>query len=689
MSSFDTSPVIAEVLRQIAQANANVVELRAQLGDFRTAASENHANIKVELENQRERKRAEDAGRLELKTRTKTLEESKRIADSGKRDAEKKLRAAESARDTATMRMERLDKEIGVLQEKMREDVERARTREEAGDEEERQAYVEMELKKKEIKVAEEVIAALNSRAKELEEKVAQEEERLKRAREAAELKKQDRSFYPLHVVSTVNDEDDMSVPWSPITSYTSQGLPMNQDPIVTRTISQDFQDRRDGFPQPLQGPRSKGSSSSGSSGSGAARDVSESPRPARLSLTGISNLREPSLRILSDPDPNGQILLRPRGFNFTGDLPTSLSSGQCRSTRFSPFADCDENELSPATEPYSASGTGRGLLSPGTSSLIPTSLISSLDGSSPALDSGSSGRASFLGDDDTILARNWRRLLPVETPANYFTASPTSLTCPSFDGIDQEDPFEVRPPPMPLRRRLTSELSHLQRATLTRTPSDPPVLPVGPIGSHALGSVDVGTGVIGNGADHATTAHRRWYSAYTHDAGTTKKGLNPEAKVFSFTKRSLPSLSSLGSSPVSSASGSASTASTAPPSSVTFEYATAPGPEMKPSAPLFSNLSMRAFAPSAAERSALGAWTKNNTSLERLPTLSEVTSIAPSIPSSPTHKHAAAVPAPSVPRSGVPPGLSLGWLHSWAGSRKPKIQFSPWEDGETESRSG
>ena len=59
-------------------------------------------------------------------------------------------------------------------------------------------------------------------------------------------------------------------------------------------------------FPHPIQAPKSKGSASS-HSGSSNARDPSVSPRPARQSLTSISNLGEPAHRILPDPDPNGQ----------------------------------------------------------------------------------------------------------------------------------------------------------------------------------------------------------------------------------------------------------------------------------------------------------------------------------------------------------------------------------------------
>ncbi len=58
------------------------------------------------------------------------------------------------------------------------------------GDAQEAETQETLERKRQEIKDAEEVVAALNMRAKELEEKIAQEEERLRRAKEQAELKK-------------------------------------------------------------------------------------------------------------------------------------------------------------------------------------------------------------------------------------------------------------------------------------------------------------------------------------------------------------------------------------------------------------------------------------------------------------------------------------------------------------------
>ncbi|KAJ2971842.1 hypothetical protein NUW54_g12405 [Trametes sanguinea] len=72
-------------------------------------------------------------------------------------------------------------------------------------------------------------------------------------------------------------------------------------------------------------------------------REPSVSPRPARLSLNGISNLREPSQRVISEPESNSQVVVRPPAFSlFNGDVPSALSN-RTTSTRFSPFSDTDE----------------------------------------------------------------------------------------------------------------------------------------------------------------------------------------------------------------------------------------------------------------------------------------------------------------------------------------------------------
>lgn len=135
------------------------------------------------------------------------------------------------------------------------------------------------------------------------------------------------------------------------------------------------------------------------------------------------------------------------------------------------------------------------------------------------------------------------------------------------------------------------------------------------------------------------------------------RSSLNPDAKVFRLTR------------PPSAKTGSADT-STTPASSYDALNPTGLASCITSSTP--SSL-LRAFAPSRAEREALqrALGGSANTSLERLPSLSDVGSI----PSSPAHTQAEAQ------------GRSIGekdcalpaWLQSLPLIRKPN--FSPWED--------
>ena len=647
---FDQSPVISEILRQITSSKSTVYDLRTQLADFRAQAAESHAGIQTDLDKHRERKRTEDAARQELKAKTKTLEDSKRSAESHKRDAEKRLRAAETARNSASQRIERLDKEIEALKGRMVEDEEAIVCCKTDADETEKTIVEELERKRKEIKVAEDVVAALNSRTKELEEKIAAEEERLSRAKEQAELKKQDRAFYPLHVVNAQETADPAV--WSPIVSSTRPSVDIHEQ------INTDGTTQIEVFPT-VSVSQDRRSSTSGDS-------QTFSPRPRHLSLGGISNFREPQSVTIQDLH-RPQIILRPAGLQ--DDLPTTMSS-QSQQSRFSPFTD----ELEVVADPHAGMG-----ISPRSTSLIPTSLIKSMEVGGVTEDLA----RSFQSDSDAVLDRDWRKMHPFPTPVEspgIFNSSPTSLTCPSFDGVDQEDPFEIRPPPLPIRHRLISDGANTERTFLNaRTSSEPK-----PLVRSRTRESDTSDKAVG---------HRRWFS--NPREAKDKKGLNPEAKVFQF-KKTFPMFGGNNSNTKNSPYEGLVSEPTSFASSLSVP-SIFPAPSSSDTDSIFSTLSMRAFAPSPAEREALarGVGSSTNASLERLPTLSDV--VIGSMPSSPNHVHAIAAAQhqhspPHVLAEAAAPGtrslLSPGfaWLHALPRMKKPK--FSPWDD-ENDAESG
>ncbi|KAJ6475300.1 hypothetical protein C8R47DRAFT_1142979 [Mycena vitilis] len=592
---FDQSPRIAEVLHQISLSKSSVLDLRTQLADFQVSASASHASLQGEVDSFRDRKRQEDASRSELKSRTKTLDDSKRAAESIKRDAEKRLKAAQNAREDASQRMDFLDKEISALQGRITDDKSSVSQTHEIS-RPEQEISEALEQRRQEIKDAEDVVAALNLRARELEDKLSSEKERLKLARERAELRKQDRSFQP-HNASPG--------PWS----------------ILSRNVYE-----------------SNSSNTSSAEASGVARLRSSSdphaalptsptsPRPAKLALGSISNFNNGSaLGNLVNPAP------RSNGYSIFDDV--FLNQPSLVSGNFSPFGESESRTQIPPA-----------LMSPTSQSLIPSGLISSLDSSD-----GSS--RSFQSDSDAFMDKEWmeaslQRARSQQLPASDsqsspsfgpITVSPTSLHGPSPNDYER-DPFEVRvltsPPARECEHRMPSESSmDMQRVLLVhRAHSDP--MSVKEEDPAPLAVLD-------------KAVSRRWFPT-----NKPRKGLNPDAKEFSLPKKAVTAVS--------------------PRQTYDALNPNGMGSNMMPPASANNSL-LRAFAPSPAEREALhrALGGSTNTSLERLPSLSDMGSI----PSSPAHVHA--VPAQrAIDSKGLP-----SWISALPRIRKPN--FSPWDDEE------
>ncbi|KAJ7287605.1 hypothetical protein C8J57DRAFT_1284402 [Mycena rebaudengoi] len=588
---FDQSPRIAEVLHQISLSKTSVLDLRNQLLDFQSGASVSHASLQGEVDTYRDRKRQEDSSRAELKSRTKTLDDSKRAAESIKRDAEKRLKSAQSARDDAGQRMEHLDKEITSLRQRLADDQSSVLHSQEVSQPEQEIAEA-LEHKRQEIKVAEDVIAALNLRARELEERLSGERDRLKLVRERAELKKQDRSFHPQHTTG---------VPWS-VTHRSFYDSSASGVPTELSNTDQG-RTRRSSDPHALL----------------------TSPRPAKLALGGISNFSNGSaLNSIVNPPP------RSNGYSIFNEVFLNQPS-QHVSGNFMPFSDA------PA------------LMSPTTSqSLIPSSLISSLDSSD-----GSS--RSFQSDNDAFMDKEWREARPQRNRSlqvsdtqsssspsfGPVTMSPVSLHGPSVE--HERDPFEVRvlTSPQATPHMQSENPMDTQRVSLYRTHSDPT----------SAKDEDIALPRLGDKA-----VSRRWFASTKEKP---KKGLNPDAKVFSLPRKTTRSTT-------------ATSYDALNPNGL--------GSSIMSSQASTNDSLLRAFAPSPAEREALhrALGGSTNTSLERLPSLSDMGSI----PSSPAHIHAHAV-APIGQRA-VDGNVLPSWLSALPRIRKPN--FSPWDDEEPSS---
>ncbi|KAG2342452.1 hypothetical protein BDR05DRAFT_934763 [Suillus weaverae] len=584
--SIDDSPMIAEVLRQITAQQASVAELDTQISEAQATATASHDALEVELAELRIRKRDEDQRKAEGKARTKMLEDARRSAEAGRRDAEKKLKAARGVKEGAARRIEELENEIGRLKDQIETD--RATLLEEAEIADASLAQEleqELEAKKKEVRVAEDVVAALSTRAKELEAKITEARERLEAARERTEVLKHEPLFIPMQVLSSGH----ASTQYGHTNGHgnaTDYDMGQADVPSWSSTFSP--------FDEPLDIHSSPGSSERAQSGLDSG-EFSRSPRPPRLSLGSLSNFSP-------NASETGGVSRCSKGYAIFDDDIASLAqpsqSGQIAHGHFSSHTNLT---FSPFDVQIPSSA------------FIPSSLISVLD--SPSGDWRGIGRAG-----------------------NTLSASPVSLTGPSpTQEVNVEyDPFEVRHHTQAMYDKMS--MPH-------RTNSDPSVV-------RALDNTLVNDAAT-IGLD---SGPRRWFSTSAKDK--QRKGLNPDAKVFRLPRRQVPATSE--------------STSAAP---------TACYDALNPNGLMTSNSStpsalLRAFAPSRAEREvlqrALGGST--NTSLERLPSLSDVGSI----PSSPVHAKAEAQLMPAFGGKGA---VLPAWLQSLPLIRKPN--FSPWEDEE------
>ncbi|KAL1741495.1 hypothetical protein HDZ31DRAFT_45324 [Schizophyllum fasciatum] len=554
---FDHSPNILQVLQQIADTKSTVHDLRTQLSDFESNSSYQRVAHQSEIDALREKKRQEDATKQELKTRTKALDDSKRVAEGHKRDAEKKLKATQNARDDASRRITHLDQEIAKLQQQL--------TDEQAATPETPEPPAELketlDRRRHEVSVAEDVVAALNTRAKELEEKLAEGRAKLKTTLDRVGTK-QTRKFPTTDSVGRNS-------------SRTSLHEPSLSEPSDRADLLPAFEHE--------------------------AASTKPSPRPMHLSLGSLSNFSATS-------QPSALDQLRQQFSPFDDGLSPS------QPIKFSPF------DSDPVGLPSSRH------LSP-THSLIPSGLISSIDNTDHF-------SRSFQSENDVILDRAWRN-----RSHERLSSSPISLRTDSVSeaGTESFDPFKVRLPSGPDRDRSQLDAPIGASLSLQRTPSDP---------ASFISSSEKADSFVGS--DKSSSAFMRALSR----GDKAKKGLNPDAKAFSFPAKAVASLL-----PPRRAPGHA-----AKPS---FDALNPNGLGSTPFAPSSdSEQLIRAFAPSAEERQALqrvlGGST--NTSLERLPSLSDVSP-----------------PSTSGFRRMLP-----SWMQSsLAAAPAPKPKFSPWGDEE------
>ena len=163
-----------------------ILEVQTQLDQVRLASETAKKQLQSQLEELRSRKRDEDAARLDVKGRMKTLDESKRHAEGTKREAERRLKVANGLRDAIESRIEAKAQEVRNL--RAREEAHRIKVSESAKRKTARTEEIRLEIQRKgeEGGVAEEALYQLQSKLETLHERLLEEEANLEAARELA-----------------------------------------------------------------------------------------------------------------------------------------------------------------------------------------------------------------------------------------------------------------------------------------------------------------------------------------------------------------------------------------------------------------------------------------------------------------------------------------------------------------------
>lgn len=587
--------MIVDLLNRISATRAGVQDLRSQIADFDTHSSHQRETLNRELEAQRERKRQEELTRSDLKSRTKSLEDSKRSAEGAKRDAERKLKSAETRRDEVARKITHLRNEIVKSRSKLGDDrewVEHVRSGSNLSGDPGNGGRVclekELQKRKDEIKVVEDVIAALTIQAKELEDKVMEGKAMLEKARQnkLSQGLERDHNSVAANLPTNHPDQEE-NLSWPP-----AQPSPTSSPPALEQLSESD---------------------------PWTAQDRHSSPESMTLSV-GLPTSRPLVVDDIIRPNPPA---------------------------KFAPFDD------------PSSHVTADGEMVQSTF-LIPSGLISSLPDVTP--DMGLS--RSFRADSDPFiiqpnrLATAWRRNSGTDVHEGANNTIPRFADDFPFEPVVGNAYSSGRlvghfDPNLHLQPKEESSLDQ-QRATLrTTTPQE----------QSALDPFSSTPNLVNPSRDlEVASAPRRWFSV------KEKRRLNPQAEAFNLpnTKPFKPTVPAFFDALNPSKSGLASP--TEPDSSsrrLTESVA-------------HSSFFSKAFAPSPAERAALGAG-KFRASLEKLPSLSDVPG---SLRTSPVLSHTTPSighhPATVVPGSSF--AKSMAWLNALP-RRKPK--FSPWDDEE------
>lgn len=215
-STLDQNPLIAEILRQITVSKTSVHELRAQLVECQHAALQSRDSLQSELEVYRDRKRQEDITKADTKTRLKALSDVRRNVASAQREVDKRLKASESAQHFHQQRLDQLDNEIAEYHDRLQADKSVVQQNKQHFGVLERKVGENIENTRRDIKMTEDVLAALGTRARELEERLSTERQRLQSVRqelEAQRLNRQPEARETETISCVITTESELRIP--------------------------------------------------------------------------------------------------------------------------------------------------------------------------------------------------------------------------------------------------------------------------------------------------------------------------------------------------------------------------------------------------------------------------------------------------------------------------------------------
>ncbi|KIO30324.1 hypothetical protein M407DRAFT_155326 [Tulasnella calospora MUT 4182] len=193
LATLDQHPAVIEVLNQIKSTESHLSELQSQFTSFTTTASAQRQILQQTLDESREKKVQDDKTRAESKSRLKSLEDSRQTAELSKRGVEKRLKGVQTQYDLALHRIEQLEEEIQELQKVMAEDESRVIQSGIEASETEVEMGRKIAAKKRELALAEELVTKLETRAQELECSIDEAKAKLAKAKADADEKQKSR----------------------------------------------------------------------------------------------------------------------------------------------------------------------------------------------------------------------------------------------------------------------------------------------------------------------------------------------------------------------------------------------------------------------------------------------------------------------------------------------------------------